>query len=179
MALTPKQEAFCREYLIDLNATQAAIRAGYSAKTAKAVGHENLTKPDIASAIADAQAIRAEKVGIDAEYVLRQAVKLHERCMQEIAPMIDRRGMPIKDDEGNPLFEFNAAGAAKALELVGKHVNVQAFKDRVDHSGTFTTITEVALRMNDQRISPDTPQANPGIPWACPLPWGLWWPGER
>ena len=47
MALTDKQEMFCREYLVDLNATQAAIRAGYSDKTARSVGNENLTKPDI------------------------------------------------------------------------------------------------------------------------------------
>ena len=45
--LTPKQQRFVEEYLIDLNATQAAIRAGYSEKTAKSVGHENLTKPDL------------------------------------------------------------------------------------------------------------------------------------
>ena len=45
--LTDKQKRFCQEYLIDLNATQAAIRAGYSAKTARSIGNENLTKPDI------------------------------------------------------------------------------------------------------------------------------------
>jgi phage terminase small subunit len=129
MALTPKQALFVQEYLVDLNATQAAIRAGYSAKTARAVGHENLKKPDIAEAIAEAQAERAEKVKIDAEYVLRQAVKLHERCMQEIEPFTDRKGDQIYDEKGNPLFVFNANGAAKALELVGKHVAVAAFKE--------------------------------------------------
>ena len=53
--LTPKQAAFVAEYLVDLNATQAAIRAGYSAKTAGSVGAENLSKPEIAAAIAEAQ----------------------------------------------------------------------------------------------------------------------------
>lgn len=47
MKLTPKQQLFCDEYLIDLNATQAAIRAGYSEKTAKQIGQENLSKPDL------------------------------------------------------------------------------------------------------------------------------------
>ena len=51
--LTRKQNAFCQEYLVDLNACQAAIRAGYSKKTAKAIGHENLTKPDVANRIAE------------------------------------------------------------------------------------------------------------------------------
>jgi phage terminase small subunit len=140
--MTPKQQRFVEEYLIDLNATQAAIRAGYSADTARQIGSENLSKPDIADAIAEAAAKRAEQAGIDAAYVLRQAVKLHERCMQEVDPILDRRGQQIRDDTGNPLFEFNALGASKALELVGKHVDVQAFKDKIEHSGGLSiTIT--------------------------------------
>ena len=61
MALTPKQERFVQEYLCDLNATQAAIRAGYSENTARAIASENLSKPDIADAIAEARAKVAEK----------------------------------------------------------------------------------------------------------------------
>lgn len=133
--MTPKQQRFVEEYLVDLNATQAAIRAGYSAATARQMGSENLSKPDIADAVAAAAAKRSEQAGIDAAYVLRQAVKLHERCMQEVDPVLDRRGQQIRDDAGNPLFEFNAVGASKALELVGKHIDVQAFKEKVEHSG--------------------------------------------
>lgn len=133
--MTPKQQRFVEEYLVDLNATQAAIRAGYSSDTAHSIGHENLSKPEIATAISEAAAKRSEQVGIDAAYVLRQAVKLHERCMQEISPIIDRKGQQVTDEAGNPLFEFNAIGAAKGLELVGKHVSIQAFKDKIEHSG--------------------------------------------
>lgn len=61
MALTDKQQRFVAEYLIDLNATQAAIRAGYSEKTARQVGSENLSKPDIGDAIAEARARVAKK----------------------------------------------------------------------------------------------------------------------
>src|SRR3954469_10551657 len=57
-SLTPKQRRFVTEYLIDLNATQAAIRAGYSRETAGAIGHENLQKPEIAQAIERAMAMR-------------------------------------------------------------------------------------------------------------------------
>lgn len=130
--MTPKQQRFVEEYLIDLNATQAAMRAGYSQQTAHSIGHENLSKPEIAEAIAKAAADRAERVKIDADYVLRQAVKLHERCMQEVSPMTDRKGDPVRDEAGNPLYEFDSLGASKALELVGKHVAVQAFKEKVD-----------------------------------------------
>lgn len=69
--LTPKQQRFVEEYLIDLNATQAAIRAGYSEKTAKSVGHENLTKPDIAKAIAEAQEKLSNKAQVTVEMVVQ------------------------------------------------------------------------------------------------------------
>ena len=72
--LTPKQQRFVEEYLIDLNATQAAIRAGYSEKTAKSIGQENLTKPDIQKAIEEAQNKRQEQTQIDAAYVLKRLV---------------------------------------------------------------------------------------------------------
>lgn len=71
-ALTAKQQRFVEEYLVDLNATQAAIRAGYSVKTARAAGSENLTKPDIAAAITSAQQERATRVEIEADRVLQE-----------------------------------------------------------------------------------------------------------
>jgi phage terminase small subunit len=70
--MTPKQQRFVQEYLVDLNATQAAIRAGYSPRTARSVGSENLTKPDIAAAIAAAGAQLAARTGITAERVLAE-----------------------------------------------------------------------------------------------------------
>lgn len=133
--LTAKQARFVEEYLIDLNATQAAIRAGYSKTTAYSIGHENLSKPEIIEAVTKAAEDRAARVKIDADYVLNQSVKLHERCMQEIAPFTDKKGNHIHDDEGRPLYVFNASGAAKALDLIGKHVDIQAFRDRVTVDG--------------------------------------------
>ncbi len=76
MSLTARQQRFVDEYLIDLNATQAAIRAGYSKKTAGATGNENLTKPEIAEAVAAAQKERAERVRIDADDVLRRWIEI-------------------------------------------------------------------------------------------------------
>ena len=65
MSLTPKQDAFVREYLIDLNATQAAIRAGYSAKTAEQQGSRLLRNVQVAAALSEAQTKRAERVEIE------------------------------------------------------------------------------------------------------------------
>lgn len=70
--LNAKQKRFCEEYLIDLNATQATIRAGYSKESARSIGCENLTKPNIQSYIAELQLKRSEKVEITANEVLRR-----------------------------------------------------------------------------------------------------------
>lgn len=70
--LTAKQEAFVAEYLVDLNATQAALRAGYSAKTAFRIGAENLQKPAVAAAIAAAKAKRVERTEITADAVVQR-----------------------------------------------------------------------------------------------------------
>ena len=128
--LTGKQELFCKEYIIDLNATQAAVRAKYSEKTAGVIGLENLGKPLIQARLAELMKERAERVQIDADWVLRQAVKVHERCMQQ-EPVI-ANGEPTGE------FRFEHSGANKALELIGKHVNVQAFldKSKVEHTLT-------------------------------------------
>ena len=139
--LTPKQERFISEYLVDLNATQAAIRAGYSAKSARAIGCENLAKPDIQEAIAKAKLERSEATKIDAEWVLRQAVELHLRCMQEIKPALHpKTRRQMTDDDGNKLFTFHAAAANRALELIGKHVDIGAFKDRLEVSGGISLV---------------------------------------
>lgn len=68
--MNPKQERFVAEYLIDLNATQAAIRAGYSKKTARQTGAENLSKPAIREAIAEGQVKRAAKLEVTQERVI-------------------------------------------------------------------------------------------------------------
>lgn len=74
--LTPKQERFVAEYLIDLNATQAAIRAGYSKNTAEKIGSENLQKPEIRACLNTAKIERSEKTGVTAERVLREMERM-------------------------------------------------------------------------------------------------------
>ncbi|MDP3013837.1 MAG: terminase small subunit [Candidatus Subteraquimicrobiales bacterium] len=73
--MTPKQKLFCQEYLVDLNATQAAIRAGYSEKTANRIATENLSKPVIAEAIKEAMAERSEKMGLTQVMVIEGLLK--------------------------------------------------------------------------------------------------------
>ena len=151
MALTPKQERFVQEYLIDLNATQAAIRAGYSERTADQIGSELLRKTLVADAIEQAKAERAKEAKIDAAWVLDSLKKLHDRCVQA-TPVLDRKGNPIlvEDADGNlaVAYTFQASSAAKSLELIGKHVGVQAFAaDKLELSGT----VNLADRMSNAR----------------------------
>jgi len=138
--LTAKQEMFVQEYLVDLNATQAAIRAGYSENSAALIGHENLRKLNIAEAIVKAKAERMAEVKIDAAYVLRQAVKLHERCMQEEPVKIDG----VKTGE----YKFEHTGAAKGLEIIGKHIDVKSFDNSVDLNlkGDLASMIEAARK---------------------------------
>lgn len=75
-ALTPKQQRFAHEYLVDLNATAAAIRAGYSKKTAKSIGQENLTKPALKKEISRLRAVVLEKIDASAEKVLREVARI-------------------------------------------------------------------------------------------------------
>lgn len=150
--LTPKQQRFVEEYLIDLNATQSAIRAGYSEKTAKSIGQENLTKPDIQKAIEEAQNKRTERTEITQDYVLSNIQKVIERCMQQEAVQ-SRDGSPllVEGPEGNLacLFKFKEAGALKGLELLGKHLGM--FKDRIEHSGKIE-ISDISDDALDKRI---------------------------
>lgn len=109
--LTPKQRAFIAEYLVDLNAAQAAVRAGYSPRTAKAAGCRLLSSPAVAEAVADAQAGRAARVGVTADETLRQ--------IDEIARS-DLRRLFGDDGELLPpkLWPDDAARAVASIEIV-------------------------------------------------------------
>lgn len=107
MALTPKQRRFVDEYLIDLNATQAAIRAGYSQKTADRIGPELLGKTCVSDAIQEAQKKRQERTEITQDYVL-----------QKLKEITDQQASDAQDSE------LKYANKIKALELLGKHLGL-------------------------------------------------------
>ena len=127
--LTPKQQRFVEEYLLDLNATQAAVRAGYSAKTADRIGPRLLGNVGVARAIEDATKKRAKRAEVDAEYVVRNLREVAERCMQK-RPVLNMKGEQVVDEEGNAKWTFDSKGANRALELLGKHIGM--FTDKVD-----------------------------------------------
>lgn len=136
MALTSKQQRFVEEYLIDLNGTQAAIRAGYSKKTAAEIGAENLKKPQIAAAVQAEMDGRSRRTEITADYVLESIVSTMERCKQA-EPVFDRKGdhVEVETPDGGTAraYTFNAAGVLKGAELLGKHLKL--FTEKVELSG--------------------------------------------
>lgn len=161
-ALTPKQRRFVEEYLVDLNATQAAIRAGYSEKTAKDIGCENLAKPNIADAIADAQKERSERTQITQDMVLQEYAKIgfsdirkimswgERPVLEDLAEDDDLRTYPVEMIASETIDDDTAAAVSEvsltaqgikvkmhdkkaALDSIGKHLGM--FVDRVEHSG--------------------------------------------
>jgi phage terminase small subunit len=156
MKLTAKQKRFVEEYLVDLNATQAAIRAGYSEHTAKVIAAENLTKPAIAEQIQAALDERSKRTDITADKVLAEIARLGFADPRKV---FDDQGrlLPIHDlpDEvaasissieivttrvpgGEPTDVEHTAkikfwDKRGSLELLGKHLKL--FVDRVEHTG--------------------------------------------
>ena len=100
--LTEKQERFVAEYLVDLNATQAAIRAGYSEKTAEVIGYENLRKPQIAAAIDQAMQARQKRTEITQDMVLRELARVAFANGADFAKIVSK-DTPVTsvDEEGN------------------------------------------------------------------------------
>lgn len=130
--LTPKKRLFVAEYLVDLNATQAAMRAGYSKKTAHSQGPRLLEDVEIRKMINSANESRAEKAGISAQWVLDNIKAVAVRCMQ---------GEPVREKvDGEWVntgeWKFDSSGANKALENLGKHLKL--FTDKLELSGNLT-----------------------------------------
>lgn len=161
--MTPKQAAFVREYLIDLNGKEAAIRAGYSAKTAKELAYKLMHSPAVLAAIKKTMDERARRVKVDADWVLR---RLHDEATADIAqlyddagnllpvkqwPMVFRQGLvvgvDIEDDQGVKVRKIKMLDRTKTIELLGKHVGVGAFKERIE----VEDVTDRAEQMRQAR----------------------------
>lgn len=128
MKLTAKQQRFVDEYLIDLNATQAAIRAGYSEKTAGAIGIENLKKPIIKIAIEERMAEKEEKTIAKQDEVLQFLTSVLRNEVTEQIPLGIGEGAQRLEDK-----EMAAKDRLKAAELLGKRYGL--FTEKLDIKG--------------------------------------------
>lgn len=183
-ALTPKERLFVLEYIVDLNATKAAIRVGYSAKTAAQIGYENLRKPHIAKAIDEAIKERADRLKVDASWVLQRLMSEATADIADIYaddgsllpvsewPLEFRTGL-VAGIEVEELWEgqgdertqvglvrkIKLSERHKRIELIGKHVDVQAFKERrevdIPEGGP---LAQLAKQLSGTSIRPNDPE---------------------
>lgn len=154
MALTPKQRIFVDEYMRDLNGTQAALRAHYSPNTAREQAARLLSKSNVQEAIAEQMSQRQERVRIDTDWVLKRLGSLADADMADLydddgalLPVKDwpepwRRGLVAgvdvaeeRDSDGNltaVVRKVKLADRMRTLELIGRHVDVGAWRDKLD-----------------------------------------------
>lgn len=164
MALTPKQERFVQEYLVDCNATQAAVRAGYSPRTAYSAGGRLLKTPAVRSALQEAQAQLCRRTGITQDRVLQETARL---AFFDARRLFDSQGRPLKvsqlDDDcaaaliglelrsgpgpGGGVRRYRLADKLKALELLGRRVG--AFEPQAQDSGLLPQLIR-ALRQEPE-----------------------------
>lgn len=167
--LTAKQQRFCDEYLIDLNATQAAIRAGYSLKTARAQGQRMLTNVDIQTYISELIKKREKRTEITQDSVLRELALIAFAKASDYAKVVEKDAMievdgnmvPVLDEDGNPvkyrtvepiLTDELTEDQKKAIAVIKKgrdgfeikpYSKIQALELLGKHLGMFTERVEV------------------------------------
>lgn len=122
MKLNAKQEMFCKEYLVDLNATQAAIRAGYSERTARVTASKLLAKANISARVKELKDKRAEELELDAYWVLKRLKEVSDRSMQAEPVMMFDPGLGELVETGE--YQFDSQGANRSTELIGKHIGM-------------------------------------------------------
>lgn len=161
--MTKKQKLFVEEYLIDLNATQAAIRAGYSSETAYSIGSENLKKPEIRARIDKAMAERSKRTGINQDRVLQELAKIGFANIRDVVDPDTAKVLPqakeedlaciqsikVKPNEWGTEREVKMYDKKAALVDIGRHLGI--FKDKVEVSGLEQEKTKLDDILNQMR----------------------------
>lgn len=178
--LTDKQLLFCQEYIVDLNATQAAIRAGYSEDSAYSTGHDNLKKPEIEKKIQEYMDLRSKRTEITADRVLTELAKLGfsdakhlftsggaiiplqdlptdvSACIQSVEVVTRPTGE--KDENGYPIVEnihkIRMADKKASLELLAKNLKLvdsrTVVEGKVDHAHKHTVVSDETKSVLEQ-----------------------------
>lgn len=150
--LNDKQAAFAREYVIDLDATKAAIRAGYSPRSAGSQGHDLLAHPDVAAEIQRLNAIKAKRASIAADEIVEGLASIFRSDIRDalewgMTEVVDDEGLPVTLPDGSPLM--NPEVRAIESHLLPKHVSFAVKKVSKTDKGTFT------VEMHDKMAAAD------------------------
>lgn len=162
--MNPKQKRFCQEYLVDLNGTQAAIRAGYSAKTATTIAAENLTKPNIRSEIQRLQAQQSQRVEVTADGVLKDLAAIGFTPITDVLTVADGKVTLLdssqwSDDAHKAVenvrqskdgFSLKMVNKLDALGKLGQHLGL--FSDLNVALNTLSTYGEVTQTEDGYRV---------------------------
>lgn len=177
--LTTQQELFCREYVKDLNGHQAAIRAGYSARSGYAIAAQMLAREKFQRRIGNLLALRAKKAEIEADDVLNELAKT---AFRDVRKVFDDAGrvLPVskwpdciaasvtsmkvaQDEEKGTVIDVKLTDPKGALELIGKHLAM--FTEKFQHTspdGTMTPITQITKKIVRPRTRKATKKAKKG-----------------
>ncbi|SFM41208.1 terminase small subunit [Pelosinus propionicus] len=165
--LTPKQERFVEEYLIDLNATQAAIRAGYSSHTANEQGARLLTNVSIRACVDKAKAERSKRTGINQDLILQEIARIARVNIMDIvnpetaeikscasvddtAAIASIKVKKVPTEYGDSIErEVKVVDKIKALELAGKHLGMFTDKLDVNHKGAVQVVYDIPRNKTD------------------------------
>ena len=173
--LTAKQQRFVDEYLIDLNATQAAIRAGYSADTAMEQGYQLLRKTSVSNAISQAMAHRSRRTGITQDRVLRELARVafvnandvidtdsatvradatadDLACIQSVKVKVSESEMGSSSEREIKLYD-----KMRALEMLGKHLGIFERRDHANGNGEKNNLLE-AIAATEEIDTDDLPE---------------------
>ena len=126
----PRHELFAHEFLVDHNQTKAAIRAGYSEKSARSTGPAIMKNPAVLARIRELQHEQCERLCLNADWVLLALAKVADKAMQ--AEPVMKSGFDTKQMTETGEYTFDSKGANRALELIGKHIGM--FADNVNVS---------------------------------------------
>lgn len=158
--MTEKQKIFCDEYLIDLNATQAAIRAGYSKKTAYAIGNENLNKPEIQEYIQKRLMEKDEALIAKQDEVLKTLTRVLRREEDETVVVTCKKRKSHYDDNGKKVTEdteepitvqipTKVSDVNKAAEMLGKYYALFTEKTEIQGDGIVQIINDIPRGESD------------------------------
>ena len=136
--LTNRQKVFTEEYVKDLNASQAAQRAGYAEVSSRSHSSELMSDPKIQAEIQKNMDARSERTKIDADYVLNTIRDTVERCRQA-EPVLDKEGFETG------VWKFDAANVLKGCDLLGKHLKLWSDAPKVDLSLNLSTLSDEQL----------------------------------
>lgn len=146
MSLTSLRLAFCEQYVIDRNATQAAIRAGYKESNAYASGNYLLQQSEVVEKIAQLDAEIRERNKITKDTIIRDICEIRDRCMQRVPVMVfnhETKELEQKVDfeTGEGVWSFDANNALKACDMLAKHVGFY----EADKANNNTNINVLAM----------------------------------